>query len=164
MKKVLAILLIVAVIAVAVWLMFHFGLFGLGKGSSGSTNSGTESSAVSEESAAESAAETSAPPTDESSAESSEAAESAEVPAEVVTEEKTYIDVTVSENSYLYQNVTMELDTLITELEKLSDEVTVRITDEKASLKAYEDLTKALDEKKIPYEDAHEEVPEEAQE
>lgn len=156
MKKVLAILLIVAVIAAAVWLMFHFGLFGLGKGSTGSADSGTESSAVSEESAAESAAETSAPPADESSEESSEAAESSEAPAETVVEEKIYVDVTVSENSYLYQNGTLELDALLTELEKLGDDVTVRITDEKASLKAYEDLTKALEEKNIPHEDAQE--------
>ena len=156
MKKFLAVVLILAVIAAAVWLLFHFGLFGLGKGSSGSTDSGTASSAVSAESAAESAAETSAPPAPESSEESSEAAESSDEPAETVIEEKTYVDVTVSENSYLYQNGTLELDALLTELEKLGDDVTVRITDEKASLKAYEDLTKALDEKKIAHEDAQE--------
>ncbi|MEE3404693.1 MAG: hypothetical protein VZR73_11485 [Acutalibacteraceae bacterium] len=138
MKGVLGALALVVVVAVVIFLLFKFGLLPFGKGS-GNGGSGTGTSSV---------------------AEVSEAAEAeTEVPAPAVTttvEEKIYVDVTVSGNSYLYQNSTLELDALLAELEKLDDEITVRITDEKASLKAYENLTKALDEKKISFEPADE--------
>ena len=107
-----------------------FGLFG--------QNSGSGSSAV-ESSVAE------------SSEESSEEASSA---AETTVEEKTYVDVTVKGNEYLYQNNTIELAALTDELKKLGADITVRITDESASKNAYDDLTAALDDAKLAYEKA----------
>lgn len=148
MKKFLAVLIIlILIIAIVVLFMLKGGLgFGKGKNVGSGTDSGTSSSAaVSESSDSESSVESS-----EESSESS-AEESA---AETVIEEKTYVDVTVSENSYLYQNNAMELDALLAELEKLDAGVIVRIGDQNASLKAYEDLTAALGEKDITFEDA----------
>jgi len=111
--------------------------FGNGFGLLGQ-NSGSGSSAV-ESSVAE------------SSEESSEEASSA---AETTVEEKTYVDVTVKGNEYLYQNNTIELTALTDELKKLGADITVRITDESASKNAYDDLTAALDDAKLAYEKA----------
>lgn len=83
--------------------------------------------------------------------ESSEEASSA---AETTVEEKTYVDVTVKGNEYLYQNNTIELTALTDELKKLGADITVRITDESASKNAYDDLTAALDDAKLAYEKA----------
>lgn len=134
MKGFLGILAVLLLVALAIFLLLKFGILSFGKGS-GDGNSGTGSSSVSEVS------------------EASEAETEPLTPAVTTTvEEKVYVDVTVSGNSYLYQNSTLELEALIAELGKLDDDITVRITDENASLKAYEQLTKALDEKRIRYE------------
>ena len=55
------------------------------------------------------------------------------IAAETTVEEKTYVDVTVKGNEYLYQNNTIELAALTDELKKLGADITVRITDESAS-------------------------------
>lgn len=121
-----------------------FGLLGQ---NSGSGSSAVEAS-VSESSAAESSI---AESSEESSEESAEEASSA---AETTVEEKTYVDVTVKGNEYLYQNNTIELTALTDELKKLGEDITVRITDESASKNAYDDLTAALDDAKLAYEKA----------
>ena len=121
-----------------------FGLLGQ---NSGSGSSVIEAS-VSESSAAESSI---AESSEESSEESAEEASSA---AETTVEEKTYVDVTVKGNEYLYQNNTIELTALTDELKKLGEDITVRITDESASKNAYDDLTAALDDAKLAYEKA----------
>ncbi|MCQ2408076.1 MAG: hypothetical protein MJ065_06060 [Oscillospiraceae bacterium] len=121
-----------------------FGMFG--------QNSGSGSSVV-EESASESSVQESSveESTEESSEDSSEEASSA---AETTVEEKTYVEVTVKGNEYLYQNNTIELTALTDELQKFGESITVRITDESASKNAYDDLTAALDEAKLAYEKA----------
>ncbi|MBR1822749.1 MAG: hypothetical protein IJ779_00800 [Ruminococcus sp.] len=65
------------------------------------------------------------------------------------TEEVQYIEVTVSNDSYIYQNSTLTLDEL---MEKIKDtDLTVKLTDDKASKKAYEDLLNSLNESNIKY-------------
>lgn len=124
-------LLLLVIIAIAVLLLMHFGLlgFGGGFGFGGTGKSDTEVS---------------------SSAESESEAE----PSETTVEEKTYADITVQENSYIYQNQTLELDTLKEELAKLDSSVTVRITDSNASKQAYDALTAELDAADLKYENA----------
>ena len=61
-----------------------------------------------------------------------------------------YIEVTVSENKYLYDNKTISLDDLKTVLKdkKVSQ---VQITDENASQKAFSELTDYLDKNDISH-------------
>lgn len=76
------------------------------------------------------------------------AAES-EAEAEPETEEVQYIEVTVSDSSYIYQNSTMTLDELMNEIKDKG--LTVKLTDDKASKKAYDDILQALDENNIQH-------------
>ena len=65
-----------------------------------------------------------------------------------------YVDVTVHENSYIFNNEVYELDdveALIDALKQQSSEYTVKITDDNASSRAYSQLTTELDENKIKY-------------
>lgn len=65
------------------------------------------------------------------------------------TEEVQFIEITVSNDSYIYQNSSLTLDELI---EKIKDtDMTVKLTDDKASKKAYEDLLTALSDNNIKY-------------
>lgn len=78
-----------------------------------------------------------------------EAVTSAEEETQPETEEVKYIEVTVSNDSYIYQNSTLTLDEL---MEQIKDtELTVKLTDDKASKKAYEDLLTALSDGNIKY-------------
>ena len=65
-----------------------------------------------------------------------------------------YIEVTVSEDKYFYQNHEISYDDLIRVFDGLDGNTAVRISDENATLKAYESLTKALEEREILYEAA----------
>ena len=62
-----------------------------------------------------------------------------------------FLEVTVSENEYLYQNSRLQLDELIDRLVADAADTKVKITDENASKRAYESLIAALKEKKIHY-------------
>lgn len=73
----------------------------------------------------------------------------AESETEAETEEVQYIEVTVSDGSYIYQNSTMTLDELINEIKDKG--MTVKLTDDKASKKAYDDIVQALDENNIQH-------------
>ncbi|MBD5080435.1 MAG: hypothetical protein HDT44_01565 [Ruminococcaceae bacterium] len=66
-----------------------------------------------------------------------------------------YIDVTVSEDKYFYDNKEISLEDFLKVLEGIDANTAVKITDENATLKAFEELTKALLERKIPYEAAN---------
>lgn len=125
MKKffgILAVLILIA--AVAVFLLVHFGLLGLGGSGTGGSDS---DSSISSESEAETE------PVSETE------------PVETSVEEITYVEVTVKENEYLYQNSTMTLDALTDALKQLDAGITVRITDENASKQAFDALTAELD-------------------
>ena len=66
-----------------------------------------------------------------------------------------YIDVTVSEDKYFYDNKEISLDDFLKVLEGIDKNTAVKITDENATLKAFENLTKALLERGIVYEAAN---------
>ena len=66
-----------------------------------------------------------------------------------------YIDVTVSEDKYFYDNKEISFEDLVKVFEGLDENTAVRITDENATLKAFESLTKALLERGILYEAAN---------
>ena len=68
-----------------------------------------------------------------------------------VIEELDFLNVTVSENEYLYQNSRLQLDELIDRLVTDAADTKVKITDENASKRAYEKLIAALEENKIHY-------------
>lgn len=136
------ILILVLLIAAAVFFLLRGG-FGFGSGS----RNADEGNTVSESSAESENTETTAP------------VEETTVPEETVittAEEILYADVTVKENGYLYQNESIELDSLADELQKLDAGTRVRIKDEDASLNAYNALTAKLDELSIPYEEKQE--------
>lgn len=63
-----------------------------------------------------------------------------------------YIEVTVSEDKYFYENHEISYDDLIEVLDGLDGNTAVMISDENATLNAYENLTKALEERGILYE------------
>ncbi len=70
-------------------------------------------------------------------------------PAEI-----TEIEITVSENQYYYDNVEISFDKLTELLDGLGKNNIVKICDDYASAKAYEDLTSLLDEREIPYKES----------
>lgn len=68
---------------------------------------------------------------------------------EMSTHEIEYINITVDENNYLYDNKKYDLsqiDELISVIKGSEEKLTIRITDENASFKAYELLTETLKE------------------
>lgn len=140
MKKFLGILLVIAIIGLIIFLLLHFKGIGWGVGN-GRSNTGSESSSVSNDKN-----------TSSDNVQSSEI-ESTTEPIETTVEEVIYVAVTVQGRGYLYQNSGIELDDLIDELKKIEGNFIIRITDENASKKAFDDLTSALDEYHIPYEE-----------
>ena len=70
---------------------------------------------------------------------------------ELVVEELDFLNVTVSENEYIYQNSRLQLDELMDKLVIDAADTKVKITDENASKRAYENLINALEEKNIRY-------------
>ena len=65
-----------------------------------------------------------------------------------------YIEITVSEEKYFHENHEISYDDLIMMLDELPKNTTVKISDENATLKAYENLTKAFEERGIMFEAA----------
>ncbi|MCM1579433.1 MAG: hypothetical protein NC078_11605 [Ruminococcus sp.] len=73
---------------------------------------------------------------------------------EVTTSEIEYVEVTVSGSSYIFNNTTYEMediDSLMPELKSDDEIFTVRLSDENASARAYEELTARLIKEKIRY-------------
>ena len=70
---------------------------------------------------------------------------------ELVIEELDFLNVTVSGNEYLYQTSKLQLDELVDKLVADAADTKVKITDENASKRAYENLINALEEKNIRY-------------
>lgn len=142
MKKVLAILVAVAVVAIIIFLLIHFKGFGFGKGNgNGQSNNGSEGSSVSDE-------------IQSSDDEQSSEIETVPETIETTVEEVVYVAVTVQGKGYLYQNAGIELDALMDELKKIEGDFVVRITDENASKKAFDNLTSALEKEHITFEEA----------
>ena len=65
-----------------------------------------------------------------------------------------YIEVTVLEDKYFYENHEVSFEELVEVLNGLDGETAVVISDENATLKAYESLTNVLKERGILYETA----------
>lgn len=78
-----------------------------------------------------------------------------EITTEIVTtQEIEYIEITVHENSYLYNNVSYEveeLENLINEIVGIESKFSIRVTDDNASSKAYSALLSILEDNNIRY-------------
>lgn len=113
---------IIVVAVIAVAAAVVFGVFGLGGGKGDGEGEGNVSSVQSE----------------------------LEV-SEPVVEELDFLNVTVSENEYLYQNSKLQLDELMNKLVTDAADTKVKVTDENASKRAYKNLINALEDKHIRY-------------
>ena len=71
--------------------------------------------------------------------------------SEPIVEELDFLNVTVSENEYLYQNSRLQLDELMNKLVTDAADTKVKVTDENASKRAYKNLIAALEDKNIHY-------------
>ncbi len=116
------IIVVVVVVAAAVIVGFLTDGFGLGGGKGNDEGAGNASSVQSE------------PNT-----------------SEPVVEELDFLNVTVSENEYLYQNRRLQLDELMDKLVVDAADTRVKVTDENASKRAYKNLISALEDKNIHY-------------
>ena len=63
-----------------------------------------------------------------------------------------HIEITVSEDRYFYDNREISYDDLIKMLDGLDGNTAVTVNDDNAALNVFEKLTKALEEREIPYE------------
>lgn len=118
----IVVLLILIVVAV---LLFLKGGFGFGNGSG---NGNGEAVPANAEVVTESDSETSATTT-------------------IQTEETKYFEITVSGNSYNFQNKTYEsIDELMNAIDSTGDKLDAKITNEEASKNAYDNLIDALKE------------------
>ena len=63
-----------------------------------------------------------------------------------------YIEVTVLEDKYFYENHEISFEELVKVLDGLDGDTAVLISDDDATLKAYDELTSALKERKIMFE------------
>ena len=124
-KSAVLIVILLVLIIVAV-LLFRKGGFGFGNGSG--NGNGEAAVPANAEAVTESDSETSATTT-------------------IQTEETKYFEVTVSGNSYIFQNVPYEsLDELINTITSLNEKYDVKIKNEEASKNAYDNLVDALKE------------------
>lgn len=134
MKKILAIIVVIVVIAVVAMLGIGLG-FGKGSGDgSGDGKTTTSQEAINTE-------------------EHNTVEEQTEVAQDDVENdnEDTIIKVSVVGNEYFYENERVSLDDFISKLEKLEGEVVVEVKDDKASLRAYNNLIEKLEELKISF-------------
>ncbi len=133
----------VGVLGACAYLLTHcgagFGFGGGGNGDGSSQGSGAGDSTTSVSAEATAGAETTADTT-------AETVLTAETTAAVET-----VSVTVSGSDYLYENKSISLDDLLTSLKSLEAGTIVTITDDNASLNAYNALTDALKEANISY-------------
>ena len=70
---------------------------------------------------------------------------------ETSSDQKVYADITVSGDSYIFENNSSEINDIIKSINGLDGDVVVRINDQNASYNAMDQLKKALDEGKISY-------------
>lgn len=61
------------------------------------------------------------------------------------------IEITISEDKYIYENHSIELDALVKEITTIEGKVIINITDENATQKAYQELINELDKIHIEY-------------
>ena len=134
MKKILAIIVVIVVIAVVAMLGIGLG-FGKGSGDGsgdGKTNTSQEAINTEEHNMVE----------EQTEVEQDDAGNDSE---------GTIIKVSVVGNEYFYENERVSLDDFISKFEKLEGEVVVEVKDDKASLRAYNNLIEKLEELKISF-------------
>lgn len=121
MKKFLGLLLLLAVVALIVALLYFKGFGGLGKNSGEDKNNDTSVS---------------------------DTADKNEPTTEAATEDETIkAEITVSGHDYLFNNEKMSLDALAAEIAKLDKEAEITITaDDTAAKNTVDELTDKLDE------------------
>lgn len=135
MKKLLAFL--AGIIIIAIILFMLFGGFGLGKGSgSGEGESGVSTSQELDE-------------VDEPAENAVKNDQRDE--KKNVSDEGTVIEVSVVKSEYFYNNKSVELDDLIGIIGEIDGKVVVEVTDDDAALKPYNKLLDKLDELGIQY-------------
>lgn len=118
------IIILLILIVIAVFLFMNSG-FGFGTGNGSGTGEAIPANA---EVSSESDSETSATTT-------------------IQTEETKYFEITVSGNSYNFQNKTYEsIDELMNAIDSTGDKLDAKITNEEASKNAYDNLVDALKE------------------
>ncbi|MGN1106255.1 MAG: hypothetical protein ACI4RH_06350 [Huintestinicola sp.] len=126
------IIILLILIAIAVFLFLKGGI-GFGNGSG--NGNGNSEAAVPANAEVSSEAQSETPETQ------SETSESIEI------QETKYFEITVSGNSYIFQNVPYEsLDELINTITSLDEKYDVKIKNEEASKNAYDNLIDALKE------------------
>lgn len=130
-KTVIIILLVAAVIIA----LLYFG-FGMGFGSGTGTGNSKEVSTQEQTDDIE----------EEETVIESETSEDSEI-------ESTILSVTISGNDYYYKNNRIELEELIKVASQIEGRKVVKIKEDKASLKAYNELVEALEAARLIYEE-----------
>lgn len=129
MKKLLGILIAI-IIVIVIFTLLGNGL-GFGKGKGDGSGEGTR---------------------DNNTSTVSDATEDNETkPTTEDVDKAATIAVTVFENDYIYQNKKTSLNDFIKELKVIDYAFVVEVTDDNASLKAYNNLIEALEEESIEY-------------
>lgn len=80
--------------------------------------------------------------------------DSEEEKSDIDISEIRYVQISVVEQDYYYENERISLDELINKIMNLEGKIIVEIKDDKASLNAYNSLIEKLDNEKISYIDA----------
>ena len=137
MKKLIGVIIAVFIIAAVLSLLMSLGI-GLGFGKGTGKGSGNSQISVTDDNGK---------PVEMKETELSTTGPTEDVDSEVIIS----IAISVVENSYFYQNKKITLDDLLIELESIEQEYVVEITDDNASLKAYNKLIDMLSEKSIDY-------------
>ncbi|MBR1739991.1 MAG: hypothetical protein IJ737_06845 [Ruminococcus sp.] len=130
-NPILTIIIIIAIVALIIWLLNYLGLgFGFGKGKGGDSKGGDNKGNGSSTAEAVSAAED-----------------------QTKTSTITYQEITVSGEKYIVNGQEKELDEVIADAKALAAEgnAEFRIIDDGAMNDALEDLTSALDNEKLSY-------------
>lgn len=129
MKKLLAI--IAGIIIIAIIVIFFAGI-GLGPGAGG----GADSTSAAEE-------QQENPAVDDT--------ESPKAPED--SQDETILEVSVVKSEYFFENRSIDLNALLDEIKKTEGNLLVEITDDKAALRAYNQLIDALEDLSVPYEE-----------
>jgi ABC-type antimicrobial peptide transport system permease subunit len=131
MKKLLGILIAIIIVIVIFTLLGNGLGFGFGKGKGDGSGEGTR---------------------DNNTSTVSDATEDNETkPTTEDVDKAATIAVTVFENDYIYQNKKTSLNDFIKELKVIDYAFVVEVTDDNASLKAYNNLIEDLEEESIEY-------------
>ena len=145
MKKFLGILAGIVILAIIILLLI--GGLGLGAGSGGGGEG--ESEGVSERSST-TQEETASPKQEEDPAKELDVRDESGSNKDD-SEEGTVIEVSVVKSEYFYENKSIELDALVDIITSVDGKLVVEVTDDNASLRAYNKLIDALEDHGVTY-------------